>query len=277
MTAALIAYPRIDPVLVHIGPLTIRWYGLAYVAAFIAAGFVIRWLSGKWRMGLSGDQVLDVVLASVAGVVIGGRLGYVLFYGLTDYLAHPLDILRIWDGGMSFHGGLIGILIAGWIVSRFEPVSFLRLADAGAVAAPIGLFFGRLANFINGELWGRPSNVPWAMVFPGAGPEPRHPSQLYEAGLEGLVLFAIMLLIARRKRGDGEQLGWFLTFYGLFRIILEFFRQPDVQLGFIAGRFTMGQLLSLPMIAVGVWLIVRARRRGIAEPHAEQPRPGEPG
>jgi len=256
---AVIAYPKIDPILVQFGPFAIRWYGLAYVAGFVAAGLVIARLRRRWVVPLTNEDLLDVLLAAVVGVVVGARLGYVLFYGLSGYLARPIEILRIWDGGMSFHGGLIGVVVAGLIVARRKHIAFLRLADMAAVGTPVGLFFGRLANFINGELWGRVSYAPWAMVFPNGGSLPRHPSQLYEAGLEGIVLLVVMLLLARKRRPDGEQLGWFLTLYGVFRIGVEFFREPDVQLGFILPGVTMGQILSVPVLILGVALVIRAR------------------
>ena len=261
-----IPYPDINPVLLTIGPLAVRWYGLSYVAGFIVGGLVVRWLNKRWEVGLTDDDLLDVVLASVVGLVVGARVGYVLFYGAGRYWADPLSILAIWDAGMSFHGGLIGILLAGWWVARRKGIAPLRLFDMGAVGAPIGLFLGRLANFINGELWGRPTDLPWGMVFPAApGNLPRHPSQLYEAFLEGLVLLAILLVLSRRKRPDGFMIGMLFTLYGVFRIFVELFREPDVQLGFITGGLTMGQLLSIPMIGIGLWLViraVRAERRG---------------
>ena len=254
-----IAYPNIDPVLVSIGPIAIRWYGLAYVAGFIVAGLVLRSLARRWEVGLSDDDLLDIVLWSVVGLVVGARIGYVLFYGAGSYWDDPVSILAFWDGGMSFHGGLIGILLTGWIVAKKKGIPPLRLFDLGAVGAPLGIFFGRIANFINGELWGRVSDVPWAMVFPRApGGLPRHPSQLYEALLEGLVIFIVLWVLARRKRGDGLLIGTLLVLYSVFRTFIEFFREPDVQLGFIAGPFTMGQLLTLPMLFAGVWLIWRA-------------------
>lgn len=259
MIAAL-AYPLIDPVALRIGPLSVRWYGLAYLAGFLAAWWILKLLDERWGMGLGPDGRATTVLAAVIGVVVGGRLGYVLFYGAGVYWREPLKILAMWDGGMSFHGGLIGILLAGAWVSRHYHVPFLRLCDAGAVGAPVGLLFGRIANFINGELWGRVTTVPWGMVFPGAGPLPRHPSQLYEAALEGAVLLVVMLLLSRRRRADGFLTGWMLTLYGIFRIFVEFFRMPDVQIGFLPGGVTMGQLLSLPVVIVGVWLILRAHR-----------------
>lgn len=256
-----IPYPDIDPILFTLGPLSVRWYGLSYVVGFIVGGLIVRSLNKRWEVGLSDDDLLDVVLVSVVGLVVGARLGYVLLYGAGRYWSDPLSILAIWDAGMSFHGGLIGILLAGWWVARRKGISTLRLYDMGAVGAPIGLFLGRLANFINGELWGRPTDLPWGMVFPAApGSMPRHPSQLYEALLEGLVLFAVLIILSRRKRPDGFMIGVLLTLYGVFRIFVEFFREPDVQLGFIAGGLTMGQLLSIPMLGIGIWLVVRALR-----------------
>lgn len=258
-TLALLTYPQIDPVLLRIGPLALRWYGLAYVLGFVGAALLMRRLNRTWKMGLSGDNELDVVLAAVVGLIVGARVGYVLFYDIPGFLKEPLSVFALWDGGMSFHGGLIGILLAGLFVSRRVRVPFLRLADMGAVGAPIGLFLGRLGNFINGELWGRATGVSWAMIPPYGG-APRHPSQLYEAFLEGLVLFVVMLLLARKRRPDGLQLGVMLTLYGVFRIAVEFVREPDAQLGLILGPFTMGQLLSVPVLAAGAWLAWRAFR-----------------
>lgn len=255
--AALI-YPAIDPVAFRLGPLVVRWYGLAYVAGFIAAGLILRRLNRTWEIGLTTDQIVDIVLAAVIGLIVGARLGYVIFYGGVEYLKEPLKIFATWDGGMSFHGGLVGILIAGWVVARRLKIPFLRLCDLGAVGAPVGLLLGRLTNFINGELWGRVTTAPWGMVFPSGGPMPRHPSQLYEAFLEGAVLLTVMLVLSRRKRADGFVLGMLLTLYGTFRILVEFVREPDLQLGFVAGQFTMGQLLSVPVLLGGVWLLWRA-------------------
>jgi phosphatidylglycerol:prolipoprotein diacylglycerol transferase len=258
---AAFAFPAIDPVAFRIGPLSVRWYGLAYLAGFLAAWWILKVLDERWEMGLGPDGRTTTVLASVIGLVAGARLGYVVFYGAGQYWAHPLTVFAIWDGGMSFHGGLVGILLAGaWVAHRYH-VPLLRLADAGAVGAPVGLFFGRIANFINGELWGRVTTVWWGVVFPNAGPLPRHPSQLYEAALEGVVLLVVMLVLAQRRRPDGVLLGWMLTLYALFRIFVEFFRQPDVQIGFLPGGVTMGQLLSLPVLAAGVWLLWRVYRR----------------
>ena len=231
----------------------------------------MRWLAKRWDLHLSDDDQLTIVLAAVVGVILGARLGYVLVYGGGYFWSHPASVLAIWDGGMSFHGGLAGILIAALVVSRTMRIPFLTLCDVGSVGAPVGFFLGRIANFINGELWGRVTTVPWGMVFPGAGPLPRHPSQLYEAGLEGLVIFGVVLWLATRKQEPprGLLLGTLMTLYGVFRIFVEFFRQPDIQMGsggFFAGWLTTGMLLSLPVLAVGVWLIWWARSHGL--PHA---------
>lgn len=256
---AAFAFPPIDPIAFFVGPLAVRWYGLAYLVGFLAAWWVLKVLDERWDMGLGPDGRATTLLAAVIGVIVGARLGYVLVYGAGAYWSDPARIFALWDGGMSFHGGLAGILIAGVWVSRHYGIPFLRLCDAGAVGAPVGLFLGRLANFVNGELWGRVTTVSWGVVFPRAGAEPRHPSQLYEAGLEGLVLLVVMLLLARRKRSDGVLAGWMLTLYGVFRIFVEFFREPDAPIGFLTGGLTMGQLLSVPLVLVGAWLVWRGR------------------
>jgi phosphatidylglycerol:prolipoprotein diacylglycerol transferase len=263
---ASLAFPAIDPVALHLGPLAVRWYGLAYVAGFLFAWWMLKVLDERWGLGLGPDRRTIVILAALIGLIAGGRLGYVIVYGVGAYFADPLKIFAIWDGGMSFHGGLVGIMLAGVWVSRRYKVPFLALCDIGAVGAPMGILLGRLANFINGELWGRVTTAPWGMVFPNAGPLPRHPSQLYEAALEGAVLLMVMLWLSRRRRPDGFLLGWMMTLYAVFRIFVEFFRQPDVQLGFLTGGVTMGQVLSVPMLIAGVWLIVRAVRAGRAQP-----------
>jgi phosphatidylglycerol:prolipoprotein diacylglycerol transferase len=265
---AALTFPAIDPVALRLGPFAVRWYGLAYVAGFLFAWWILKVLDERWGLGLGPDGRMATVIAALVGVILGGRLGYVIFYGAGTYFAQPLKILAIWDGGMSFHGGLIGILLAGVWVSRHYKVPFLTLCDIGAVGAPAGFLFGRIANFINGELWGRVTTVPWGIVFPGAGPLPRHPSQLYEALLEGAVLLVIMVLLARKRHADGFLLGWMVTLYGVFRIFVEFFRQPDVQIGFLPGGVTLGQILSVPMVIAGIWLIVRAVRaesRGVRD------------
>jgi phosphatidylglycerol:prolipoprotein diacylglycerol transferase len=272
---AVWAYPAIDPVALQLGPLAVRWYGLAYLACFLFAWWLLVRYNRRWRLGLSPDDEAFVMLAAVLGVVLGGRLGYVAFYGAGAYWREPLRILQMWDGGMSFHGGLAGILLAGVVVSRRLHVPYLVLCDIGAIAAPLGFALGRLANFVNDELWGRVSTVPWAMVFPSGGAVPRHPSQLYEALLEGGVLLAVMLILAARERPRGQLTGWVLTLYALFRVVVEFFREPDVQIGFLAGGVTMGQLLSLPVLAAGVWLLMSARGRVVQKVYGEEsPDPG---
>lgn len=259
MTLA-IAFPQIDPVLIEIGPFAIRWYALAYIFGLVAGWQYMRRLVRRPGWRLSATDIDDLLLYVTLGVVLGGRLGYVLFYRPGHYLTHPLEALAVWEGGMAFHGGLLGVAVAVALFARLRARSFFELCDALAPAVPIGLFLGRIANFINGELYGRTSDVPWAMVFPGGGPEPRHPSQLYEAGLEGVLLFLVLAWFAWRPRGpgsDGRLAGIFLLGYGLARSFAELFRQPDAHLGFLLGGLTMGQLLSLPLIAVGVWLIAR--------------------
>jgi phosphatidylglycerol:prolipoprotein diacylglycerol transferase len=255
---AFIAFPNVSPIAFEIGPFAVRWYGLAYLTAFLAGWLILRVFDERWELGLGPDARMSTMLAAVFGVIAGGRLGYVLFYNLPQYLDHPLQVFALWDGGMSFHGGLAGILLAGVWVSRHYRVSFLRLCDIGAMAAPIGFFFGRLANFVNDELWGRVTTVPWGVVFPNAGHAPRHPSQIYEAVLEGLIIFIVMMVMQRRKRPDGFMTGWLLVLYGAFRIVVEFFREPDIQIGFLPGGVTMGQVLSIPVILLGIYVIWRA-------------------
>ncbi len=267
MTVAAITYPAIDPIALRIGPLAVRWYGLAYLAAFLCAYFVIRWLRTRWELELSEDDLLTILLAAVIGVLLGGRLGYVLFYGNGYYFSHPAAILALWDGGMSFHGGLAGIIIAAGVVAKTMRIPFMTLCDLGSAAAPIGLFFGRLANFVNQELWGRTTSVPWGVVFPAAGPTPRHPSQLYEAALEGVVLLCIVLWVATRRPTPprGAVFGWLLTWYAVFRMGVEFFREPDAQIGFLAAGVTMGQLLSIPVLVAGIAVLVWAYRARLPE------------
>jgi len=267
---AALTYPAIDPVAVRIGPFALRWYGIAYLLGFVAAGLIVRWLVRRWELNLSDDDLLTIVLAAVIGVLIGGRLGYVVFYGGDYFWRNPARILAIWDGGMSLHGGLAGILVAGAIVAASMRVPFLTITDLGAVGAPVGLFLGRLANFVNGELWGRTTTVPWGIVFPGAGPLPRHPSQLYEALLEGVGIFVVVLWLAMRRPNPprGVILGTLLTLYGVFRIFVEFVRQPDVQIGthgFFAGWLTMGMILSAPLVLAGVALLWWSLKRGLPE------------
>ncbi|MGB8278634.1 MAG: prolipoprotein diacylglyceryl transferase [Methylovirgula sp.] len=264
----VIPYPAINPVLINIGPLPIRWYALAYIAGLILGWAYARHLvrtETLWQ-GLPRPSVasIDDLLVYVAfGVILGGRLGYVLFYNRSLYLAHPLQIFALWEGGMSFHGGLAGAAIGIILFARRMKVAVATVMDIAAAAVPIGLFLGRIANFIKPELWGRPTDVWWAMKFPGAGPLPRHPSQLYEAGLEGVVLFLILALAIKlgALRRPGLVTGIFAIGYGLARITCEFFRQPDPQLGFLWAGATMGQILSLPLIAAGLGFIAFALRR----------------
>ena len=256
----------------ELGPFAIRWYAMAYIA-----GLVIGWrycvaLAKRPPLVVKPSDVDDFLTWATLGVVLGGRLGYVLFYQPSQYLANPLAALEVWHGGMSFHGGALGVIIAMLLFCRQRGISFFSFGDIIVCAVPIGLFFGRIANFINGELWGRASDVPWAMVFPTGGPEPRHPSQLYEAGLEGILLFLIINILERTTRirdRPGALGGVFLIGYGLARIIVEFFRQPDSFLGYLAFDWlTMGQILSLPLIIAGLILLLRPQRRAAAAGHA---------
>lgn len=253
-------YPNIDPVLLHLGPLQLRWYGLMYVIGFGLAYLIAVRFGRRSHYALSREQVEDLLFWCILGVILGGRLGYCLIYNFSFYALHPLELIKVWHGGMSFHGALIGLILTAYVYARRNAHDFLKICDIGALAAPPGLFFGRIGNFINGELWGRVTTVPWGMVFPQAGPLPRHPSQLYECLLEGLALMLIMYLVSRRDRAHGFLIGTFLAGYGCFRFFIEFFREPDAQMGFILGSFTMGQLLCAVMVAVGLGLIVKAQR-----------------
>ena len=266
-----IPYPVIDPILLNIGPLPIRWYALAYVAGLLFGWMFVRKLvrSDTLWGGLprpSVESIDDLLVYAALGVVVGGRVGYVLFYNLPFYIEHPDEIIAVWKGGMSFHGGLAGAALGIWLFARRVKVPFASVADLAAAAVPIGIFLGRLANFIKPELWGRPTDVPWAMVFPGAVPDPRHPSQLYEAGLEGLALFVVLWFVVRSGglRRPGLVTGVFAVGYGFARIACEFFREPDPQLGFLFGGATMGMLLSLPIILVGLFFIFASRRQAAA-------------
>ena len=247
----MLPYPKINPNIIEIGPFKLRWYGLMYVLGFVSCYFLIGKQRRARNLGLVGAQLQDLIFALAIGLILGARLGYVLFYqfsNYTYYLQHPLEIIAIWHGGMSFHGGLIGAVLAGLIFARRRKIPFWEGADTVVVTAPVALAFGRLGNFINGELYGRPSTVPWAMVFPLAGPEPRHPSQLYEAALEGVVLFIILWLLKDRSFRPGTMVCLFLGGYGIFRFLVEFFRQPDPQIGLLWGLLSMGQILCLTMI-----------------------------
>lgn len=258
MSNSYIEFPQIDPIIFSIGPISLRWYGMMYLLAFVIALWLANRAADKSNGLWTRDQVSDLLFYGFLGVVLGGRLGYVFFYQFPLFLADPLYLFKIWEGGMSFHGGLLGVLTALWMFGRREGKTFLTVGDFVAPIVPIGLGIGRVGNFINSELWGRTTDVPWAVLFPNGGPMPRHPSQLYEAVLEGLVLFAIVYWFSQKNKPIGFVSGVFLIGYGSFRFIVEFFREPDAHLGFIFAFISMGQLLSLPMIVIGVWLIFRA-------------------
>ncbi len=256
----MLTAPQIDPIAIQLGPLAIRWYGLMYLIAFLAF-----WWLGRRRARQTGllqaQQVDDLLFYGALGVILGGRLGYVFFYGFEQLLADPLYLVRIWQGGMSFHGGLLGVLVAAWLFGRKHGLGFFGVTDFIAPLVPLGLGAGRVGNFINGELWGRVSDAPWAMVFAHAGPLPRHPSQLYEAFLEGLVLFLLLWFYSAKPRPRMAVSGLFLVGYGAARTAVEFAREPDAHLGYLAGGWlTMGMLLSVPMVLVGAVLMGLAYR-----------------
>jgi len=258
-----IPFPVIDPVALQIGPIAIRWYALAYVLGIIVGWRYARALAAQKLSPLTPAMLDDFVTWAVLGIVLGGRIGYVVFYNADYYLQHPIEALYLWHGGMSFHGALIGVITAMALFARTRHIGFFHLTDVVAAVTPIGLFFGRIANFINGELFGRETDLPWGIVFPNGGPNPRHPSQLYEAILEGLVLFSVLAIVAWRYKGlarPGLLSGVFFIGYALCRIVVEFVREPDQQVGFLIGGATMGQLLSLPMIAFGIAFIWLSRR-----------------
>lgn len=264
----MLTYPDINPVAIHIGPLAIRWYGIAYIVGITGGWLLMRFRALRPGSGWTAEQVADLTFYAALGGVLGGRIGYVLFYNLPFYMHHPLAIFEVWHGGMSFHGGLLGVLTAAWIYGRHIGKRFFVVTDFVAPVVPVGLFFGRIANFINGELWGAPTSLPWGMVFPDprAGGVPRHPSELYEAFLEGIVLFLILWLFSRKPRPTMAVSALFLIGYGCFRFLVEFVRVPDPQLGYLAfGWLTMGQVLSAPMIVAGLvllWLAYRRPARG---------------
>jgi phosphatidylglycerol:prolipoprotein diacylglycerol transferase len=271
----IIPFPAINPVLISIGPFAVRWYALAYIVGIITGWFYARAIIASdrlWggRAPLTVVDFDDFVIWITLGIILGGRIGYVLFYNLPHFAANPVEIFQLWNGGMSFHGGVIGCILAVVLFAQRRGVPILSLADVTAAVAPIGLFLGRLANFINGELWGRPTDVPWAMVFPHAGDLPRHPSQLYEAGLEGVVLFIVLALLVRSGalKRPGFLTGVFAIGYAVARITCEFFREPDVQLGFLWGGLTMGMLLCIPLLLAGIAILA------IAFQHAPKPKNG---
>lgn len=259
-----IAFPNIDPVLISFGPLAIRWYSLAYMAGLLLGWWLLKRLVSRTPKVASENAADDFIVWATLGIILGGRVGYVLFYNFSFYLENPLAILTVWKGGMSFHGGLGGVIVATIIFCKKRGIDLWAFADRIAVVSPLGLFFGRIANFINGELFGRVSDVPWAIVFPRGGPAPRHPSQLYEAGLEGALLFGVLWWLAGKesmRARSGLLTGVFMVGYGLARTVVEMFRQPDAHLGFLSFGSTMGQWLSAPLIVFGLYLIVRANQR----------------
>lgn len=267
----MLVHPQYNPVAISLGPIQVHWYGLTYLAAFVFFLLLARvrtrqpaWANAGWK----ARDVEDLLFMGVLGVVLGGRIGYVLFYEPAKYLANPLEIFAVWRGGMSFHGGLLGVLTAFWWFGRTRGRRFLEVGDFVAPCVPTGLMAGRLGNFINGELWGRPADpsLPWAMIFPQAGPGnlPRHPSQLYQAGLEGLLLFVLLWFFARQPHPTGRVSGAFLLGYGVFRFAAEYFREPDRHLGIRAFNMTTGQWLCIPMVLAGLWLLLRARPASLA-------------
>ena len=294
----LIPYPHFNPVALQLGPLAVHWYGLMYLLGFWFEWWLLNFLNRKRQLGFAEGELSDLLGNLILGVVLGGRLGYVLFYNPVEYFHHPFEIIAVWHGGMSFHGGLIGTLLAGWLWCRRKGVSFLDLADVAIVGVPIGLALGRFGNFINGELWGKPAiNVPWAMVFPGAigddrsllathpawisifnqyGGLPRHPSELYELALEGVFLFTLLVILYMKRAPRGTVMGAFIGGYGCIRFFVEFFRQADPQFitatnpnGSVLGTpFHMGQILSLPMIAIGlgivIWAVTRPKEKRVS-------------
>ena len=261
-------FPDISPVAVEIGPLVIRWYALAYVVGILIAQRYISWLDDRRSQPMLVAKARDdLVFYGVIGIILGGRIGYVLFYNLSHYMENVSEVLHVWRGGMSFHGGLMGVMVAFYLFARRFNVRWLRVMDLIAVAAPIGLFLGRLANFVNGELYGRVTQLPWGMVFPHGGPLPRHPSQLYEAGLEGLVLGVVLWAVATRTKAlnfIGITSGLFVVGYALARFAVESVREPDAQLGVLALGMSMGQWLCVPMLAAGLWVLLTARGRSAA-------------
>jgi len=248
-------YPSIDPVAFSLGPIKVHWYGLMYLIGFAGAWLLAYWRMKHYKLNWTSDQISDLIFYAALGIVLGGRIGYMLFYNFTVLIHQPLELFKIWQGGMSFHGGLVGVIIAVWIFARRFNKTFLEVGDFVVPLVPLGLAAGRVGNFINGELWGRVTDVPWAMIYPHVDNQPRHPSQIYEFGLEGIALFILVWCYASKPRLTGRVSAVFLIGYAVCRLIAECFRQPDPQLGYIAfGWLTMGQILSIPMLLFGFWL-----------------------
>jgi len=257
----MIVYPNINPIAIDLGFVSIHWYGISYVIGVLVAWVLLRYRVSHSQLFLDNEEIADLVFFAMLGIIIGGRLGSIIFYNFSYYLAHPLEIFFIHKGGMSFHGGLIGVIFSVWLFSCKKNISFFRITDFIVPVIPIGIGCGRIGNFINGELWGSPSNLPWAMIFPNsaAGGVARHPSQLYEAFFEGLVLFIILWWFSRIPRPVKATSALFLIFYGVFRFLVEFVRMPDQHIGYIAFNWlTMGQLLTMPMILLGIIFLIMA-------------------
>lgn len=255
----MLAYPNIDPVALHLGPVSIHWYGIMYLIGFVSCWSAMTWRARDPRRGFTGEQVSDMIFYAALGIILGGRIGYMVFYAWSDFIAHPLLLFQVWNGGMSFHGGLIGVILALWFYAYRIGKHLVDLTDFAAPVVPLGLGLGRIGNFINGELWGKVTDLPWGMVFPSGGPEPRHPSQLYEFFLEGVVMFTVLWLYSMKPRPRWAVSGLFLILYGVFRFCIEFVRVPDVQIGYIAfGWLTEGQVLSFPMIIAGLMMMAWA-------------------
>jgi phosphatidylglycerol:prolipoprotein diacylglycerol transferase len=270
MPVSALPFPMIDPIVVSFGPFAIRWYALAYIAGILLGWLYARWIIRNERLwGGKAPLTLvdydDFIVWITVGIILGGRTGYVLFYNLPHFVSHPMEIFQLWNGGMSFHGGFLGCVAAVILFAKKRGIPILALGDITCAVGPIGLFLGRLANFINSELWGRPTDVAWAFVFPTGGPMPRHPSQLYEAALEGIVLFVVLVFVVRSGalKKPGTVIGVFAVGYGIARICAEFFREPDPQLGFLWGGLTMGMVLSVPLIVAGIGFLVAARRTAL--------------
>ncbi len=263
-----IPYPNISPVFFEFGPLQFRWYGLMYLIGLTAAYFLIRHKVDRKGLAITKDQIYDMIVWAALGIFIGGRLGYTLFYNFSYYIQHPAKIIAVWEGGMSFHGGLLGTIVSLIWFSKRQGIPVYTIADLAAAVTPIGLGFGRLGNFINGELYGRATDVDWCMVFPTGGPACRHPSQLYEAGLEGVLLFSVLWMIGRKATPPGTIFWSFITGYGMCRFVVELFREPDAHIGFIFGSLSMGQILSLPMLVVGIFMLsLGYQRQALARRH----------
>ena len=256
----MLVHPNIDPVLIQIGPLAVQWYGLMYLCGF-AAAYLLANLRCQ-RLGWNSDDVSDLIFYCAVGVILGGRIGYMLLYQLSSFISDPISIFKVWNGGMSFHGGLLGVAVASWLFARKKSLTVLEVLDFAAPLTPLGLFFGRMGNFINQELWGKPTDLPWGMLFSNGGDLPRHPSMLYEAFLEGIVLFIIVWLYSAKTRYVGRVGGLFILGYGIFRFLVEFVREPDDHIMYLAFNWlTIGQVYCIPMILFGSYLLFRPTHR----------------